>query len=315
MQPALTPDQRADRLAARQHAAISHRQALAAGLSRNQIRQRRESGRWLDACRGVYAVAGCSDSWQQRAMVACLAGPTGTVASHLTAAALFGLAKPRKVPHVTVPAAASGRFGGAVIHKSHTLEPLDVCTVGPIPCTRPARTLVDCAAVLSFDALCQVVDPALCRQLTDVPRLREAAARASRFPGRKGVPLLEEVLAVWTPGPLPGSPAEMRLVRRLVAWGLPMPERQVEVRDEQGVFLGRVDLAWPERRLGLEYDGGEWHTPRQWESDEAREHAIEELGWCLERVDKFDLRRSSSWLREWLGRHFPDDLTGVAVVA
>jgi hypothetical protein len=311
---ALTPDERADRLASRQHAAISHRQALALGMTRSQIQQRRASGRWLDACRGVYVVAGSPATWQQPTMVACLAGPTGTVASHLTAAALFGLTKPPKLPHVTVPARSSGRFQGADVHKSD-LDRLDVCALGPIPCTRPARTLVDCAAMVSFEALCNLIDPALCRELTDTAGLRAAAVRASRSPGRRGLPRLEEVLAVWTPGPLPGSPAEMRLVRRLVAWGFPAPERQVEVLDEQGLLLGRVDLGWPPRRLALEYDGGEWHTPRRWASDEAREYAIEKLGWRIERVDRFDLRRSSSWLRELLGRHFADDLLGVAVVA
>jgi len=89
-------------------------------------------------------------------------------------------------------------------------------------------------------------------------------------PGRRGLPLLEEVLAVSTPGPLPGSPAEMRLVRRLASWGFPLPERQLRVLNERGVFLGRVDLGWSDRRVAFEYDGAEAHTPRQWASDEAR---------------------------------------------
>jgi hypothetical protein len=306
--------ERANQLASRQYGAISRRQARAAGLTPDQIGGQLVARRWLVAVRGVYRVAGAPVTWQQCTMVACLAGPKGTVASHLTAAALFGLARPPKVPHVTVPARSSGRFQGAAVHKAD-LGRLDVCTVGPIPSTRLARTLVDCAALVSFEPLCNLVDPALCRELADTAGLREAAARASRSPGRKGLPVLEEVLAVWTPGPLPGSPAEMRLVRRLVAWGFPVPERQITVVDEHGVFLGRVDLGWPGRRLAVEYDGGEWHTPRQWASDEAREYAIEQLRWRIERVDRFDLRRSSSWLREVLGRHFADDVLGVAVVA
>jgi hypothetical protein len=314
MERTLSPEERANRLASRQYGAISRRQALEVGLTPDEIDGKLAARRWLVAVRGVYIVAGSPEAWQQPVMVACLAGPKGTVASHLTAAALFGLTKPPKVPHVTIPASASGRFGGATVHKSK-LARIDVCTVGPIPCTRPARTLVDCAALVSFEALCSLVDPALCRELTDAPRLREAAERASRSPGRKGLPRLDEALAVWTPGPLPGSPAEMRLVRRLVAWGFPVPERQITVVDEEGMFLGRVDVGWSEKRLGLEYDGGEWHTPRQWASDEAREYAIERLGWRLERVDKLDLRRSSTWLRERLGRHLADDLPGVAIVA
>jgi hypothetical protein len=314
MRQTLTPEERANRLASRQYGAISRRQAFGVGLTPDEIDGKLDARRWLIAVRSVYVVAGSPETWQLPIMVACLAGPPGTVASHFSAAALFGLTKPPKVPHVTIPASASGRFGGAIVHKSR-LERIDVCTVGPIPSTRPARTLVDCAGMVSFEALCNLVDPALCRELTDTAGLRAAAERASRSPGRKGLPRLEEVLAVWTPGPLPGSPAEMRLVRRVVAWGFPVPERQLTVADEDGVFLGRVDLGWPEHRLGLEYDGGEWHTPRQWASDEARQYAIEQLGWHIERVDKFDLRRSSTWLRERLRRHLPDDLAGIAIVA
>src|SRR5437870_795717 len=155
MQRELTPDERADALAASQHSAISHRQALDVGLTRTQIRQRRTSGRWRAACHGVYVLAGAPASWQQRAMVACLAGPDGTVASYLTAAALFGLAKAPLVPHVTVPRGSSGRFRRAVVHKA-TLDRGDVGVVDGMPCTRPARTLVDCAGIMGFDQLCEL---------------------------------------------------------------------------------------------------------------------------------------------------------------
>jgi len=291
-----------DQLISSQHGAISRSQALQAGLSPDQIDRLLAARRWLRALRGVYVVAGSPDTWQRRAMAACLAGPTGTVASYLTAAALFGLGKPPNVPHVTVPSRASGRFGRASVHWA-ALSPQDVCFVGEIPSTTPARTLVDCATILEFNALCELVDPAICRELTDPSRLRAAAGRASRGPGRKGLPLLEEVLLVWA-GPRPGSPAEMRLLRRLIGWGFPQPERQVVITDEQGAFLGRIDLGWADHRFGFEYDGAEFHTPRQWESDEARQYAIEAMGWRIERVDKFDLRPSSTRLRELLAPIF-----------
>lgn len=276
---------------------------MSLGFTPDEIRHRRESGRWVKACHGVYVIAAAPATWPRRVVVACLAGPRGTVASHLTAAALFGLVKPPPVPHVTVPRGSSGRFRGADIHWG-PLEPGDVCVVGVIPSTRPARTLVDCAAIVGIEQLCNLVDPALCRELADTGGLRAAARRASRSPGRRGLPLLEEVLAVWTPGPLPGSPAEMRLVRRLVSWGFPLPERQVEVFDQRGDLLGRVDLGWSDRRFGFEYDGEESHPPRRWASDEARQNAIEAMEWRIERVDRFDLRPSSTRLRDLLAPLF-----------
>ena len=71
MSSALTPAQRADRLASRQYAAISRRQALDAGLTRHEIDEYLRSGRWRPATRGVYAVT---------------AAPVGTAAVRVRAA-------------------------------------------------------------------------------------------------------------------------------------------------------------------------------------------------------------------------------------
>jgi hypothetical protein len=52
------------------------------------------------------------------------------------------------------------------------------------------------------------------------------------------------------------SPMESRLRVLLVLAGLPRPQAQAELLDEQGRFVGRVDLYFPAQRLALEYDGG-----------------------------------------------------------
>ncbi|MGH8973517.1 MAG: hypothetical protein ACRD0C_09985 [Acidimicrobiia bacterium] len=107
-----TPDQLADDLAARQYGAISRHQASEVGLTRHQIAGRLACGRWHRAARGVFVVAAVPGTWQQQVAVACLAGPDGTVASHLTTAALLGLVDPPEVPHVTVPSSSSRRLAG-----------------------------------------------------------------------------------------------------------------------------------------------------------------------------------------------------------
>jgi hypothetical protein len=294
----LTPDQRADRLASRQYAAISRSQALEVGLTSHQIDERVDSGRWRRSIRGVYVVAGAPALWQQPVMVAILPGPPGTVASHLTAAALFGLTTPPPLPQVTVSPKASGRFGRAEVHRS-ALADNDICIVADIPCTRPARTLVDSSALLGYRALCELVDECLSRGLTDPKAVLAAAARASRAPGRRGLPLLEQALRVWTPGPRP-TPGKARLLRRLEDWGVPQPERQFKVRDRKGRFVARVDFAWPVLRLIVEYDSQRFHGPRQEEHDARRQEHIEALGWRVERADKHDLRTGSTQLRNLL---------------
>src|SRR6266508_4017047 len=94
----MTPDQRADRAAARQYSLITRWQALACGLSARQINRRVACGRWIAVAPGVYRVPSAPVTWQQRALAACLAGPPGTVASHLTAAAIHELADAPATP-------------------------------------------------------------------------------------------------------------------------------------------------------------------------------------------------------------------------
>ncbi|MGH9042727.1 MAG: type IV toxin-antitoxin system AbiEi family antitoxin domain-containing protein [Acidimicrobiia bacterium] len=307
MSPDENPDHETDRLAAHQCGAISRRQAIAAGLTSKQVRARVESGRWRRVLPGVYVIAGAPSSWEQDAMVPLLAGPAGTVLSHLTAAAMVGLCDPPPIPHVTVPRLASGRFGNAIVHRPKApLEPLDRQDVGPFPCTTPARTLVDCAALLGDDDYCGLLDTALCRGLASAAEVRAAATRAARAPGRDGLPRLEQALQVWAPGPAPGSPAEMRLARLIVGWGLPCPERQVEIRDERGGFVARCDLGWREQKVVLEYDGAEWHGPRRAPLDATRQRRIEALGWRVIRVRKTDVKPPARALRAELLAVFAD---------
>lgn len=282
-----TPDQSADRLASRQYGAISRSQALTAGLTPKQVRDRVESGRWRRVLSGVYVIAGAPPSWEQNAMGALLAAPEGSALSHLTAAALVGVSEPPPLPHLTVPRTASGRFGNAVVHRPRTpLDRRDRRQMGPFVCTTPARTLVDCAALLGQEAFCGMVDTALCCGLASADAVRAAVVRT----GRQCYRLVEAALEVWVPGPVPGSPAEMRLARLVVSWGFPVPERQIEIRDEKGRFVARCDLGWHRLKAVLEYDGAEWHGPRRAPLDAARQRRIEALGWRVIRVRSVDLR-------------------------
>jgi hypothetical protein len=239
-------------------------------------------------------------------MIACLAGPTGTVASHLTAAALFGLAKPSPVPQVTIKPGASGRFQGAHPYRG-TFAPGEICVRSKIRCTTPARTIIDCAAaaILDTEGLCDLVDSAICKKLVQPSRLVGASGRAwtaatGRRRGRLGV--LERALDVWRSGAPAGSPPEARLQRRLIEWGLPRAERQVEVYDEDGTIVARADVGLRELKVLFEYDSDEHHGPRCWIADDERKARLEKLGWTVVSVDRFDLRPSSTRLRDELER-------------
>lgn len=299
MPRASSPDTRADRVAARQLGLLTRGQASQAGLTRDQILRRLASGRWLRLAPGVYRVNGAPPTWQHDVLAACLAGGLDAVASHLTAAALWGLAEPPAVPHITVPKGRSGRSGLATVHWA-ALAGRDVTRIGPVPVTRVERTLLDCATVLAQPVLENVVDDAIVRELAAPAAIRAAMERAARRPGRPGTRALTAALAVWDHRIWPGSPAEARLLRQISEWGLTAPERQHKVKDDGGVVVARVDLAWPVDRVGLEYDSDRWHTPRRWASDESRHAELARLGWQIRHVDNNDLRAGRGRLRAML---------------
>jgi hypothetical protein len=267
-------------------------------LTDRQIKRLVGTGQWRRAGSGVYLVAGAPSGWKQALAVACLAGPPGTVASHRSAAALLGFGPPPGRAEITVPVTTSARRERAVAHRS-PLEGADRCTVDGIPCTTPARTVVDCAAVLSVEDLCHVVDAACYRHPRLPSRVSQTLGRAGTQ-GRRGVSALREALQPWTEGVRPGSPAEARCLRAFARWGLPRPERQYPVRNSAGKEVGRVDFAWPDHHVLFEYDGEEFHGPRAWLSDACREAEIDALGWTIERGDKEDFRPSATRLRDRL---------------
>jgi hypothetical protein len=304
-----SPDERVGAIGARQWGALSGAQARKAGLSQRQIDHRVRSGRWRRAVRDVYVLAGSPASWQQRAMVACLAGPPGAVVSHRTAAAVYGLVKAPAQADVTIPPTGSGaRLGGASLRR-RALRPGERAVKDRIPCTTPVRTVIDCAEVLDGDALCHLVDSALCRKLMQPARLirtAEAARTGARGARRAAMVRVLGALEVWRSGAPPGSPPEALLQRRLKEWGFPPAERQVEVHDAGGRLLARADLGIVEWKVLLEYDSDEHHGPRCWIADGERLDRVErETGWRMVSVDRFDLRPSNTDLRDRLEKLRP----------
>jgi len=302
----LKANREAMRIAARQWGVLSHPQAIKAGVSADQIAYRVKTAQWRRVATSVYVVPGAPTRWQQKVMIACLAGPPGTVASHLTAAALFGLAKPPATPQVTIRRGASGRFRGAQPFRG-SFERGETCLRSKIPCTAPTRTILDCATagLLEGEELCDLIDSALCKKLVRASQLVQVSGQAwakARGPRRGRLTALERALDVWRSGAPAGSPPEARLQRKLIAWGFPRAERQVEVYDESGNFVARADVGIRELKVLFEYDSDEHHGPRCWIADDERKERLEKLGWIVISIDRFDLRPSSTRLRDELER-------------
>jgi very-short-patch-repair endonuclease len=88
---------------------------------------------------------------------------------------------------------------------------------------------------------------------------------------------------------LAASPQETRLRLLVGSSSLPQPVAQFVVRLD-GRFVARVDLAWPDRRVALEYDGL-WHAePGQFAKDRQRLNLLQAAGWRVVFVTAADLR-------------------------
>jgi very-short-patch-repair endonuclease len=64
---------------------------------------------------------------------------------------------------------------------------------------------------------------------------------------------------------------------------------QYTVRDSEGNLVGRVDLAFPELRVAIEYDGA-WHgEPGQLSRDRHRMNGLSDAGWTVFFVTAADM--------------------------
>ena len=213
-------------------------------------------------------------------MIATLA--CGGVVSHEAAAVLHGLDGVGGQPLVlTVPATVRGEVPGFCVHHTTRLDDADITVVDGIPVTNVARTLCDLGAVVRDDVVEQALDEAM-RKGFSLRWIEERLDQVDR-PGKSGTASLRRVLA--RPdrvGPLPDSRFERLIQRVLTSAGLPPPVRQHPVYNAEGRLLGRIDVAWPDIKLGIEATSQRWHgADSQRRRDAKRDGAIENEGWEL----------------------------------
>ncbi|MFJ8581952.1 endonuclease domain-containing protein [Micromonospora sp. NPDC093277] len=162
--------------------------------------------------------------------------------------------------------------------------PLTFATDRPLR-TGPADAAWETAVWLDPIRAVGIVDALLGRGLTTPAALAEIGDRNAERPGGRR--------ARWVFGladPRAESPAESALRVRLVLAGLPRPLVQHPVRLLSGLVL-HPDLAWPEFRVAVEYDG-HWHAePDQLHRDRRRLNQLVTAGWLVLHVTSHRLHR------------------------
>lgn len=258
--------------------------AMARGLSRDRLRAS-DLARPTRSLRVPVALA--HDTVEDRARTLRPLLAPDQWFSHTTAAALWQLPLPGRlrnepVLHVTGVAGRQMRRPGVVGHR--TTIPTPVGTASGLPATSPLRTWLECAQYLGVRELVVMGDQ-LVRRWCTVGELRRAAASAR---GLRGVTRARVAADRVRSGS--ESPKESELRDAIVEQGLPEPTCNVEVFDASGRLLGRVDLAYPELRIAIEYEGRHHQEDRRtYLHDIARRERFECEGWSFVLVADRDM--------------------------
>ena len=215
--------------------------------------------------------------------------PSGAAVSGRSAAFLYGAdVLERHAPvEVTLPPQVWMKKQPGIVVLHSQLRSSDIVSRVGIRTTAPVRTGFDLArrsrledAVVAIDALLMH-----CKLTLGEIAAYADAGRASWH----GVSRVATVLSLAAVGA--ESPMESRLRLVLARGGLPSPALQHQVWNNAGTCVARLDLAYVDARLGIEYDGECHWEPRAVRKDLLRQNALRALSWTLLRFTAEDVLR------------------------
>lgn len=301
---------RLDPVARRNNGLITRRGALDAGWT---------SGAWNRALRrgvleavhpGVARLLGSPDTPEQRIHAAVLAGGRTAVASHRSAARLWGLPRPGDDPvDITVDRCVTRlSLPGVVVHRPTDRVDMRVSVRGRTPSTNLVRTLVDLGAVIG--SVDEAVEAAIASGVVSPMALMALIERHSAQ-GRSGVGALREAVGPWLLG---GKPADSLLEIRMEALlrAAALPPATFHPPPIAGY---EVDFLIDGTNVVLECIGWEFHgrTRAQMARDVERNqrlalagHHVFEFTWTQVTRDR---RRTARRIRELLTLWAPHVLT------
>lgn len=286
----------------RQFGNVSRRQLLALGLSSGGVQARLRNGTLVTRHDGIYCQAPARRDPEARIAAAVLAGGSDAVASHATAAWLWGfLPRWEPPPEISLPT-GDRRPRHVLIHRCPSLRPGDVTRQRGLSTTTPARTALDIAPRLTRKQLTRLVNDARHDGHLRRASLQDVVDRNPLHPGTK---LLTPFID--SPQNPTNSSFEDDFLAFVDKYGLPRPEVNFP-------FNGRrLDAFFPEHGVIVECDGWEFHKSREaFEEDRERDADHLDNGLITVRLTKtrFDampdreaarLKRILTWA--WRQRH------------
>jgi hypothetical protein len=265
-------------------------EALRRGASRGRLR----SSAFDAPFHGVRARTGALFGLEQVCAAYALKMPEGSVFAGVTAARLWGMPLPlylgSDIHSVDVSARAPRRApqGVGVCGSQYNVGMVTPEGLRGLPVLSQVDTWCSVARVLDFADLVAVSD----HLLSDAPgsggpfatmtELEKAVACRS---GGRGAIALRRALTWTRPSCWSRTETLTRIV--LTSAGIPEPALNFELR--AGSRQVRLDLAWPDQRFGLEYDGDMHRDPARFRDDIARQELVQDEEWGIMRITSRDL--------------------------
>lgn len=279
---------------------VSRKQMRFLGMSDDAIEHAVAIGRLHRVFRNAYAVGRPHADEYGRMMAAVLACGKGTVVSHRSAAALLGLLdEGPAVVDVIAPNSRGRGIDGIYLHRVRPPRLAETGTMHGIPCTSPARTLVDLAGTVGEWTLRSAFERA-----ARLNMLNLAAIEASVDPRRRGMKVLLALIEEWRgAAPLLGkrgglkSPLEARVLPLISRHDLPPPLFNAPVQLADGRI--EVDFLWPDHRFALEADSRDFHgTAVAFERDRWRDRELMRAGYSVLRVTNLQAEKEAEEIAE-----------------
>jgi hypothetical protein len=255
-------------------------QFVADGRTFTQLRSMTNAGLCVRVRRGVYAYGADDPSAFERSLAFMLAHEApvwGPVAAQL-----------QGFDGITVTEEFTRRHQGAPVDPT-------IVVVDGHACTGPLQTLLDIAPFVTDDQWEQALEFTLRNALVVLTELEALVPGLSKA-RTHGVHRIRRVLAARPIGAPPtASILETWFVQlaRLVP-GLPPPLRQYVVTTRDGLFVARVDFAWPELGIFIELDSR--HHDDQQPYDASRQTRVATVtGWLCGRFRYRQVDRNPRW--------------------
>jgi very-short-patch-repair endonuclease len=249
-------------LGGRQDGLVTRNQLRRLGLSEDRIDSWVRAGRLRRVSRGVYAVGPAELDARARIHAGVLACGPEAVVSHRSAAFLLGIGERSPVVvDLISPGQRGRRVDGIRVHDVPYPASTERGHVRGIPCTSPARTIVDLAGTYGDGALRETVEWAATERKLDLAAIDTILATGPR---RRGAPCLRGVLDDWRPVAETAKYAtvrslfEAKLMPLVVAAGLPVPRFNAPVSTAERIL--EVDLFWEHERFVVEADSRRHHA-------------------------------------------------------